>query len=78
MAGDAIEMDGLVEECFPGAEFRVKCDNGHVIKAYLSGKMRKYYIKVVPGDRVTVEISPYDLSKGRITKRLQNPPREQN
>lgn len=70
-SGDSIELEGIIEECFPGAEFRVKCDNGHEIKAYLSGKMRKYYIKVVPGDRVTVEISPYDLTKGRITKRLQ-------
>lgn len=71
MSGDSIEMEGVIVECFPGAEFLVKCDNGHELKAYLSGKMRKYYIKVVPGDRVLVAISPYDLSKGRITKRLQ-------
>lgn len=70
-AGDAIEMEGVIEECFPGAEFRVKCENGHVLTAYLSGKMRKYYIKVMTGDKVIVAISPYDLSKGRITKRLK-------
>lgn len=64
-------MEGVIEECFPGAEFLVKCDNGHSLKAYLSGKMRKFYIKVVPGDKVLVEISPYDLTKGRITKRLK-------
>ena len=71
MAGDAIEMEGVIEECFPGAEFRVKCDNGHILTAYLSGKMRKFYIKVMEGDRVLVAISPYDLSKGRITQRLK-------
>ena len=65
-------------ECFPNTTFRVICDNGHEVLAYLSGKMRKNYIRVLPGDRVTVEISPYDLSKGRIVKRVldkgQTPP----
>ncbi|RMD85080.1 MAG: translation initiation factor IF-1 [Candidatus Dadabacteria bacterium] len=70
MAKDTIEMEGVVKECFPNTTFRVKCDNGHELLAYLAGKMRRFYIKVLPGDRVVVEISPYDLTKGRITKRL--------
>jgi translation initiation factor IF-1 len=70
MAKDAIEMNGVVTECFPNTTFRVKCDNGHELLAYLAGKMRRYYIRVLPGDRVTVEISPYDLTKGRITRRV--------
>ena len=70
MAKDAIELAGTVKECYPNA-FRVLCDNGHEIIAYLAGKMRKFYIRVLPGDRVMVEISPYDLSKGRIVKRIQ-------
>lgn len=74
MAKDAIEMSGVVKECFPNTTFRVQCDNGHEILAYLAGKMRRFYIRVLPGDRVTVEISPYDLSKGRITKRLRETP----
>lgn len=69
MAKDAIELTGVVKECFPNA-FRVVCDNGHELIAYLAGKMRKYYIRVLPGDKVIVEISPYDLSKGRIVKRI--------
>jgi translation initiation factor IF-1 len=71
MAKDGIELSGVVTECFPNTTFRVKCDNGHELLAYLAGKMRRFYIKVLPGDRVTVEISPYDLSKGRITRRGQ-------
>jgi translation initiation factor IF-1 len=70
MGKDAIEMNGVVKECFPNTTFRVVCDNGHELLAYLAGKMRRYYIRVLPGDRVTVEISPYDLSKGRIIKRV--------
>lgn len=70
MAKDAIELTGVVKECFPSS-FRVQCDNGHEILAYLAGKMRKFYIRVLPGDRVIVEISPYDLTKGRIVKRVQ-------
>jgi translation initiation factor IF-1 len=70
MAKDAIEMNGVVKECFPNTSFRVVCDNGHEILAYLAGKMRRFYIRVLPGDHVIVEISPYDLSKGRIVKRI--------
>jgi len=69
MAKDAIELQGVVKECFPSA-FRVQCDNGHEVTAHLAGKMRKFYIRVLPGDRVAVEVSPYDLSKGRIVRRL--------
>jgi translation initiation factor IF-1 len=72
MAKDAIEMNGVVKECFPNTTFRVVCDNGHELLAYLAGKMRRYYIKVLPGDNVVVEISPYDLSKGRIVKRIND------
>jgi translation initiation factor IF-1 len=72
MAKDAIEMNGVVKECFPDTKFRVLCDNGHEVLAYLAGKMRRYYIKVLPGDNVIVEISPYDLSKGRIIKRVND------
>jgi len=74
MAKDAIEMNGVVKECFPNTTFRVQCDNGHELLAYLAGKMRRYYIRVLPGDHVLVEISPYDLSKGRIVKRLKEAP----
>jgi translation initiation factor IF-1 len=70
MGKDGIEMNGVVEECFPNTTFRVVCSNGHSILAYLAGKMRRNYIKVLPGDQVLVEISPYDLSKGRIIKRV--------
>lgn len=70
MGKDTIEMQGIVKECFPNTQFRVACDNGVEILAYLAGKMRRYYIRVLPGDRVIVEISPYDLSKGRIIKRI--------
>ena len=62
-------MEGEVLDAMPNAMFRVKLENGHEIIAHISGKMRKYYIRILPGDRVTVEISPYDLSKGRITYR---------
>lgn len=70
MGKDGIEMNGVVKECFPDTKFRVVCDNGHEIIAYLAGKMRRNYIRVLPGDQVTVEISPYDLTKGRIIKRI--------
>ncbi len=63
-------MNGVVTECFPNTTFKVKCDNGHELLAYLAGKMRRYYIRVLPGDRVVVDISPYDLSKGRIIRRI--------
>jgi translation initiation factor IF-1 len=64
-----IRMEGTVVEALPGTQFRVKLENGHEVLAYLSGKMRKYYIRILLGDRVSVEMSPYDLSRGRITFR---------
>ena len=64
-----IEQDGIVTEALSNAMFRVELENGHVITAHISGKMRKYYIKLLPGDKVKLELSPYDLSKGRITFR---------
>jgi translation initiation factor IF-1 len=66
---EAIEVEGSVIEPLPNAMFRVKLDNGHIVLAHISGKMRKFYIRILPGDRVTVELSPYDLSRGRITYR---------
>ena len=71
MAKDTIELNGVIKECFPNTTFKVQCDNGHELTAYLAGKMRRFYIRVIPGDRVVVEISPYDLTKGRIIKRLK-------
>ena len=67
--GDAIEVNGVVQESLPNAMFRVVLDNGHTMIAHISGKMRKHYIKILPGDKVTVELSPYDLTRGRITYR---------
>ncbi|WP_045225610.1 translation initiation factor IF-1 [Methyloterricola oryzae] len=66
---DQIEMEGKVIETLPNTMFRVELDNGHVIIAHISGKMRKHYIRILTGDRVKVEMTPYDLSKGRITFR---------
>jgi len=66
---EAIEVEGKVLEPLPNAMFRVELDNGHVVLAHISGKMRKFYIRILPGDRVTVELSPYDLTRGRITYR---------
>ncbi len=72
MAGkDTIEMQGKVIEVLPNTVFRVKLENDHVITAHISGKMRKNYIRIMNGDNVTVELSPYDLSKGRITFRTK-------
>ena len=68
---DQIELEGTVIETLPNTMFRVKLDNGHVLTAHISGKMRKYYIRILTGDRVKVEMSPYDLSKGRITFRMK-------
>jgi translation initiation factor IF-1 len=68
---DAIKQDGTIIEALPNAQFRVKLENGHELLAHVSGKMRMYYIKILPGDRVAVEMSPYDLSKGRITYRYK-------
>jgi translation initiation factor IF-1 len=64
-------MDGIITDTLPNAMFRVKLDNGHEILAVISGKMRVHYIKILVGDKVTVEMSPYDLSKGRITYRYK-------
>ncbi|MCK9172502.1 translation initiation factor IF-1 [Desulfuromonas thiophila] len=66
---EAIEVEGTVIEPLPNAMFRVRLDNDHVVLAHISGKMRKFYIRILPGDRVTVELSPYDLTRGRITYR---------
>ncbi len=66
---EVIELSGTVLETLPNAMFKVELENGHVILAHISGKMRMYYIKILPGDRVTVQMTPYDLSKGRITYR---------
>lgn len=68
---EKIEAEGKVTEALPGTQFRVELDNGHEILAYLSGKMRKYYIRILLGDRVKVEISPYDLARGRIVYRYK-------
>jgi translation initiation factor IF-1 len=68
---DILVVEGLVVEALPGTQFKVKLDNGHVILAYLSGKMRKFYIRILLGDRVKVEMSPYDLTKGRISYRAK-------
>jgi translation initiation factor IF-1 len=66
---EAIEMEGEVEEALPNAMFRVRLDNGHKVLAHISGRMRKFFIRILPGDRVTVELSPYDLTRGRIVYR---------
>ncbi len=68
---DSIEVQGTVVEVLPNAMFRVELDNGQVVLAYVSGKMRMHYIRILPGDRVLVELSPYDLTKGRITYRFK-------
>lgn len=73
---DKIQVEGTVIEALPGTQFRVRLDNDHEILAYLSGKMRKYYIRILLGDRVKVDMSPYDLTRGRITyrqKKTNNP-----
>lgn len=66
---DKIKVEGTVIEALPGTQFKVRLDNGHEVLAYLSGKMRRYYIRILLGDRVAMEMSPYDLSRGRITYR---------
>ncbi len=66
---DLIEVEGEISEALPNAMFRVKLDNGHMVLAHVSGKMRMHFIRILPGDRVKVELSPYDLSRGRITYR---------
>jgi len=68
---NAIEMEGTVVEPLPNAMFRVQLENGHMVLATISGKIRMHYIRILPGDRVTVELSPYDLNRGRITYRFK-------
>ncbi len=68
---DNIEVQGTIVETLPNAMFKVELENGQVILAYVSGKMRMHFIKILPGDKVTVELSPYDLTKGRITYRFK-------
>ena len=76
---DKIKVEGTVIEALPGTQFKVRLDNGHEVLAYLSGKMRRYYIRILLGDRVAMEMSPYDLSRGRITYRYnkKRAPRQQ-
>ena len=66
---DVIEVEGVVKEALPNTQFKVELQNGHVILAHISGKLRMNFIRILPGDKVTVEMSPYDLTKGRITWR---------
>lgn len=68
---EAIEVEGKVIECLPNAAFRVELANGHRVLAHISGRMRRHYIRILPADRVLVELSPYDLTRGRITYRLK-------
>ncbi len=68
---EKIEVEGKVTMCLPNTMFRVELANGHKVLAHISGRMRKHYIKILPGDRVLVELSPYDLSRGRVTYRLK-------
>lgn len=68
---ELVKLEGVVEETLPSTTFKVKLDNGHVILAHISGRMRVNYIRLLPGDRVLVEMSPYDLTKGRIVQRLR-------
>lgn len=68
---DAIQVEGTVIEPLPNAMFKVELSNGHQVLAHISGKMRMFYIKILPGDKVTVELSPYDLTRGRITYRAK-------
>ena len=75
MAGkkdDCIQLEGVVSKVLPATMYRVKLENGHEVLAHISGKMRKYFIRITAGDRVTIEMSPYDLTKGRITYRHRN------
>jgi len=70
---EKVEVEGTVVEALPNTMFTVKLENGHKVMGYLSGKMRRYYIRILLGDRVKVELSPYDLTKGRITYRFRSP-----
>jgi translation initiation factor IF-1 len=73
---DKIEVEGTVVEALPGTQFKVRLETGHEVLAYLSGKMRKYYIRILLGDHVRVEMSPYDLTRGRIVYRHRSTPFE--
>lgn len=73
---DVIEVEGKVVDALPNAMFKVELDNGHIVLAHISGKLRQNYIKILPGDKVTMEISPYDLSRGRITWRGEKKPKQ--
>ena len=75
---DKIKVEGTVVEALPGTQFRVELDNGHEVLAYLSGKMRRYYIRILLGDRVAMEMSPYDLTRGRITDRYNKKRTQRN
>ncbi|MAL98586.1 translation initiation factor IF-1 [Hydrocarboniclastica marina] len=68
---DVIEMEGVIADTLPNTMFRVELENGHIVTAHISGKMRKNYIRILTGDKVKVELTPYDLSKGRITYRYR-------
>jgi len=69
---DKVEVEGTITELLPNTQFKVELDNGHKVLAYLSGRMRKYYIRILLGDRVRVELTPYDLTRGRINYRYRN------
>ena len=71
MSKDVIEMEGVVNESLPNATFKVELENGMVVLAHISGKIRKHFIRILPGDKVKIELSPYDLTRGRITYRLK-------
>lgn len=66
---ELIEVEGIIKEALPNAMFRVELESGHIVLAYISGKIRKHFIRILPGDKVKLELSPYDLSRGRITYR---------
>lgn len=68
---DLIEVEGVIDEALPNAQFRVRLENGHMVMAHISGKIRMHFIRILPGDTVKVELSPYDLSRGRITYRCK-------
>ena len=68
---DVIQMQGEIEESLPNATFRIKLENGHVVLGHISGKMRMHYIRILPGDKVTVDLTPYDLTRGRIVFRAK-------
>jgi translation initiation factor IF-1 len=71
MSKDVIEFEGTIVESLPNAMFRVELENGHIVLAHISGKIRKNFIRILPGDKVKVELTPYDLTRGRITYRLK-------